>query len=62
MSVTHEKDTVRFHLLPSLVALVLSVAVTGAGAWAFARATGADGTAVAAWGPKGIITVEAFGD
>jgi hypothetical protein len=61
MSVTHEKTT-RLQLLPSLVAVVLSVAITAAGGWAFARATGADGTAVAAWGPKGIITVEAFGD
>ncbi|MET0291969.1 MAG: hypothetical protein ABW136_06340 [Steroidobacteraceae bacterium] len=58
----HEENTTRFQLLPSLVALVLSVAITAGGAWAFARATGLDGTAVAQYGPKGIITVEVLGE
>lgn len=62
MSIAHEKTTHRVQLLPSIVALVLSLAITAAGAWAFARATGADGTAVSSYGPKGIITVELLGD
>jgi hypothetical protein len=57
MSRTHEKTRVQF--FPALTALVISVAVTGLGAYGFAKATGADGSAVRSYGPQGIITVEA---
>jgi hypothetical protein len=56
MSVSHEKT--RLQLVPALAALVLSLALTGLGAYGFARATGANGSAVQSYEPKGIITIE----
>jgi hypothetical protein len=56
MSTTHEKT--RFQLVPALAAMVISVAITGLAAYGFARATGANGTAVQSYEPKGIITIE----
>ena len=56
MSTFNEKATTRIELVPSLVAVVLSLAVTFIGAYGFATATGAK--AVQSYEPKGIITIE----
>jgi len=57
MSTTHEKAAAtRIELVPSVVALVLSLAVTFVGAYGFATGTGAK--AVQSYEPKGIITIE----
>jgi len=53
-TITHEKAT-RIELVPSVVALVLSLAVTFIGAYGFATGTGAK--AVQSYEPEGIITV-----
>ena len=50
----HEKAA-RIELVPSVVALVLSLAVTFIGAYGFATGTGAK--AVQSYEPEGIITV-----
>ena len=56
MRTRHEKTPLQ--LLPTLTALVLSVAITGVCALGFAKATGANGSAVTSYERKGIITVE----
>ena len=53
---TNEKTAHRIELVPSVVALVLSLAVTFVGAYGFATGTGAK--AVQSYEAKGIITVE----
>ena len=53
-TITNEKVT-RIELVPSVVALVLSLAVTFIGAYGFATGTGAK--AVQSYEPEGIITV-----
>ena len=52
----NEKVGTRIELVPSVVALVLSLAVTFVGAYGFATGTGAK--AVQSYEPKGIITIE----
>jgi hypothetical protein len=56
MSTTYEKHASRIELVPSVVALVLSLAVTFVAAYGFATGTG--GKAVQAYDQTGIITVE----
>jgi hypothetical protein len=55
MSTYYEKTATRIELVPSVVALVLSLAVTFVGAYGFATGTGAK--AVQSFEQKGIITV-----
>jgi hypothetical protein len=55
MSSFYEKTATRIELVPSVVALVLSLAVTFVGAYGFATGTG--GKAVQAYEQKGIIAV-----
>jgi hypothetical protein len=56
MSTTNEKVTARIELVPSVDALVLSLAVTFVGAYGFATGTGAK--AVQSHERTGIIAVE----
>ena len=60
MSRQHEKTQIQF--LPTLTAVVLSVAITGMCALGFAKATGANGSALTSYERKGIITVELLSD
>ena len=56
MSLSYEKTAPRIELVPSVVALVLSLAVTFVGAYGFATGTGAK--AVQSFEQQGIIEVE----
>jgi hypothetical protein len=60
MSAFHEKTKVE--LLPTLAAVVLSVAITGMCAIGFAKATGANGSALTSYERTGIITIELLTD
>ena len=55
MSTFNNEKAARIELVPSVVALVLSLAVTFIGAYGFATGTGAK--AVQSYQPEGIITV-----
>ena len=55
---SHPNEKNRIQPLPALAALVLSLALTGLGAYAFAKATGENGSAIAAYQPKGIVTID----
>lgn len=60
MSRQHEKAKVQ--LLPTLTAVVISLAITGMCALGFAKATGANGSALTSYERKGIITIELLSD
>lgn len=53
---THEKTASRFELVPSVVAMVVSLALTVLGAYGFATGTGAK--AVQSHELRGIISIE----
>ena len=60
MSAFHEKTQIQF--VPAVAALVLSVAITGVCAIGFAKATGANGSALTSYERTGIITIELLTD